>query len=151
MSTPYITLADVQQAIGLRKLSQLSNDDPALAGAGNPDAAVVGAAIEAAQQMVDGYLRARHLLPLQPVPTIIRELTLNLACYRLYARRMESVVPETIKDRRDHAIKVLGHIQSGKVTLGDSASGQAMPEAGAIRLKAPPRQFGEDTLSEWRL
>jgi len=101
--------------------------------------------------MVDGYLRARHALPLDPVPTIVRELTLNLVCYRLYARRMESEVSDTIKDQRDYAIRALEHIQSGRITIGDAATQKAAPEAGAIRIKAPPSQFGELTLSHWRL
>jgi len=151
MTTPYVTLADVLCAIPMRKLAQLTNDDPAAVAAGNPDAAVVDRAIEAASQMVDGYLRARHRLPLQPVPTIVRDLALQLACYGLYARRMESAMPETVKERRDRAVKVLEHIQSGKVTFGDAASGQAVPEAGAIRIKVPPRQFGEDVLAQWRM
>jgi len=148
MSTPYLTVADVERALSLRKLTQLSNDAP---NATAPDAAVVEVVLDAASEVVDGYLRARYLLPLDPVPTIIRTLTLQIACYGLYARRMESAVPETVKDQRDHAIKVLEHIQSGKVTLGHAATRTAVPEAGAIRIKVPPRQFGEATLEKWRV
>jgi len=148
MTAPYITVADVERAISLRKLTQLSNDAP---NAAAPDAAVIDDAIVAAQQMVDGYLRARYLLPLDPVPTIIRSLTLNLVCYRLYARRMESAVPETVKDQHLHTLKVLDQIQAGKVTLGNAATHKALPEAGAIRIKVPPRQFGEATLAQWRM
>jgi len=148
MSTPYLTLADVERALSLRKLTQLSNDAP---NATAPDAAVVEVVLDAASEVVDGYLRARYLLPLDPVPTIIRTLTLQMACYGLYARRMESAVPETVKDQRDHAIKVLEHIQSGKVTLGNAKTHAAVPEAGAIRIKVPPRQFAEATLEKWRV
>jgi len=148
MSSAYITLADVQQALGERKLTQLSNDAP---GADAPDADIVSYAVNAASQMIDGYLRARYVLPLNPVPTIVRDLALNLACYALYARRMESAVPETVKDRRDHAIKALEHIQLGRITLGNAATHQAAPEAGAIRIKVPPRQFDEATLAQWRM
>jgi len=151
MTTAYLTLTDVLCAISARKLAQLTNDDPAAVAAGNPDVAVVDRAIEAAQQMVDGYLRARHALPLDPVPTIVRDLTLQLACYGLYSRRMESGMPEAVKEQRDRAVKVLEHIQSGRITLGDVVTKKATPEAGAIRIKVPPRQFGESTLSQWRL
>jgi len=148
MSTPYLSVADVERALSQRKLAQLSNDDPK---AVTPDEVVVQEAIDASQQLVDGYLRARHELPLEPVPTIIKELTLNLACYRLYARRMETKVPETVIDRRDAALKTLEHIQSGRVSFGNVQTGKVVPEAGAIRIKVPPRQFGEDTLSKWRM
>jgi len=148
MSAPYLTVDDVQQAMGLRKLTQLSNDAP---NATAPDAAVVAVAIEAASEIVDGYLRARHPARLNPVPTVIRTLTLHLACYGLYARRMESAVPETVKEQRDAAVKLLEHIQSGKVTLGDVDTHKTLPEAGAIRIKVPPRQFGEATLAQWRM
>jgi len=148
MSSPYVTVADVERAISARKLIQLSNDE---SGANAPDAAVIEDAITAASEIVDGYLRARHPARLNPVPTVIRTLTLQLACYGLYARRMESAVPETIKEQRAAAIKLLEHIQSGKVTLGDMETHKAIPEAGAIRVKVPPRQFGEDTLAKWRV
>jgi len=151
MTSAYITLADVLSVIPMRKLAQLTCDDPAAVAAGNPDMGVLDRAIAAASETVDGYLRARHELPLDPVPTMIRELTLNLVCYRLYARRMESEVSETIKDQRDHAIKALEHIQSGRITIGDAATKKAVSEAGAIRIIAAPSQFGESTLSQWRM
>jgi len=146
--TAYLTLTDLEQAMGLRKLAQLSSDVP------NPTAPhmpVVDAVIAAASEEVDGYLRARYVLPLDPVPTIIRNLTVHIACYSLYARRMESTVPETVKDQRDRSVKVLEHIQAGKVTLGHAKTHKAIPEAGAIRIKAPPKQFGEATLEKWRM
>jgi len=148
VSAPYITVDDVQQAISLRKLIQLSNDEP---GATAPDMAVVEMVITAASEIVDGYLRARHPARLNPVPTVIRTLTLQLACYGLYARRMESAVPETVKEQRTAAVRLLEHIQSGKVTLGDVETHKAIPEAGAMRIKVPPRQFDEATLSQWRM
>jgi len=148
MASAYVSVADVRQALGAGQLIKLSNDAPS---ADAPDEAVIDMAVDAASQLVDGYLRARHVLPLNPVPTVIRDLTLTLVCYRLYARRMASGVPETVKDQRDHAIKTLEHIQSGRITLGDAATHQAVPEAGAMRVRAPQRQFGEDTLAQWRM
>jgi len=148
MASAYVSVADVRQALGAGQLIKLSNDAP---GADSPDEAVIDTAIETASQMVDGYLRARHTLPLNPIPTIVRELTRSLVCYALYARRMASGVPETVKDQRDHAIKALEHIQSGRITLGDAATHQAVPEAGAMRVKAPARQFGEGVLAQWRM
>jgi len=148
MTIPYISVADLERAISARKLAQLTCDDPKAIAV---DMAVVEDAITASQQLVDGYLRARHELPLEPVPTIVRELALNLACYRLYARRMETKVPEAVSDRRDAALKTLEHIQSGRVSLGIKQTGKVLPEAGAIRIKVPPRQFDEETLAKWRM
>jgi len=144
----YVTQTDLERALGLRKLIQLANDTP---GAEAPDPEVLAPITAAASQIVDGYLRARYELPLAPVPSVIADLALRLACYALYARRMESAVPETVKDRREQAIKLLEHIQLGKVTLGHATTRKAVPEVGAMRIRAPRRQFGEDTLKAWRM
>lgn len=144
----YITLDDLQRAIPARTLIQLSNDDPA---AQAPDEQNIELAVTSAEELVDGFLRARYVLPLSPVPTIIRELTLNLVRYRLYARRPEGpALPETVKDQHEGALAILKKIQTGEVTLGVAQDSQPAPEAGAMKVSAPRKKFGTDTLTRWR-
>ena len=67
----YITRTDLEEAMSLSELTQLSQDDPLLANK-EPDWAIVDRAIEYACEMADGYLQGRYTLPLAPTPSILR-------------------------------------------------------------------------------
>ena len=68
-------LTDVMDEITLR---QLSTDNSR---ATEVNQAVIAKACEYATETVDGYLRARYLLPLNQVPTLVRNICLQLARY----------------------------------------------------------------------
>lgn len=136
----YCTRTDVSNAIPERTLIQLSNDDPA---AEAPNESVIEDAVRQAEELVDGYLRGRYNLPLDPVPTVLRDAAVYLARHWLYQRRPEGMVPDAVKDSRKDTIKLLESIRDGVVTLG-MPTGQATPEPGEIKVRARPRQFTDD-------
>jgi phage gp36-like protein len=72
----YCTREDLGDAIPLMTLTQLSNDDP---GARQPDEHVIASSVRQAEELVDGYLRGRYHLPLDPVPTVLRDAVIYLA------------------------------------------------------------------------
>lgn len=139
----YCTRADIGNAIPELTLLQLSNDDPA---AEQPNESVIEEGVRQAEELVDGYLRGRYVLPLDPVPTVLRDAVVYLARYWLYQRRPEGGLPDVVKDGRKDTIKLLETIRDGVVTLG-MPSGQAAPEPGEIKVRARRQQFGDDT---WR-
>ena len=61
----YCTRADIGSAIPEMTLIQLSNDDPS---AMQPNESVIEDGVRQAEELVDGYLRGRYTLPLDPVP-----------------------------------------------------------------------------------
>jgi phage gp36-like protein len=136
----YCTRADIGNAIPEITLIQLSNDDPA---AEQPNENVIGDGVRQAEELVDGYLRGRYNLPLDPVPTVLRDAVIYLARHWLYQRRPEGALPEAVKDSRKDTVKLLESIRDGVVTLG-MPSGQAAPEPGEIRVRARPQQFGSE-------
>jgi phage gp36-like protein len=136
----YCTRADIGNAIPEITLIQLSNDDPA---AEQPNENVIGDGVRQAEELVDGYLRGRYNLPLDPVPTVLRDAVIYLARHWLYQRRPEGALPDAVKDSRKDTIKLLESIRDGVVTLG-MPSGQAAPEPGEIRVRARPQQFSSD-------
>ncbi|MGF6098894.1 gp436 family protein [Pseudomonas sp. 18175] len=138
----YCTRADIGNAIPEITLIQLSNDDPA---AEQPNENVIGDGVRQAEELVDGYLRGRYNLPLDPVPTVLRDAVVYLARHWLYQRRPEGVLPDPVKDSRKDTIKLLESIRDGVVTLG-MPTGQAAPEPGEIRVRARPQQF---TNTQW--
>lgn len=136
----YCTRDDIGRAIPELTLVQLSNDDPA---AEQPNDNVIEDAVRQAEELVDGYLRGRYDLPLNPVPTVLRDAVVYLARHWLYQRRPEGALPDAVKDSRKDTIRLLESIRDGVVTLG-MPSGQAAPEPGEIRVRARHQQFGGD-------
>jgi phage gp36-like protein len=133
----YCTRADLGNAIPLITLTQLSNDDPA---ARQPDENVIANSVRQAEELVDGYLRGRYQLPLDPVPTVLRDAVLYLARHWLYQRRPEGALPDAVISARKDTLKLLESIRDGVITLG-LPTGHAMPEPGEIRVRARPQQF----------
>ncbi|MCY1404098.1 hypothetical protein D3C76_1274370 [compost metagenome] len=141
----YCTRADLVQGIPSLTLIQLSNDDPA---AQEPSEPVLEEAIRQAEELVDGYLRGRYTLPLEPVPTVLRDAVVYLARHWLYQRRPEGAMPDAVKDSRKDTIKLLENIRDGVVTLG-MPDGKAAPEPGEIRVRARRPTFGRDRWKEY--
>lgn len=112
----YISAQDLTEVLSERSLIELSNDH-SRATQYNP--LVLDKACQYATETVDGYLRSRYLLPLKSVPTIVRNICLQLARFWLYSRRPEGKgFPENVKDTYAQALKDLERIQSGKLHLG---------------------------------
>lgn len=141
----YCTRADLAQAIPELTLIQLSNDDPA---AMAPNEAVVEESIRQAEELVDGYLRGRYTLPLDPVPTVLRDAVVYLARHWLYQRRPEGAVPDAVKDSRKDTVKLLETIRDGLVTLG-MPDGATAPEPGEIRVRSRQPTFSRDRWKEY--
>lgn len=139
----YCTREDIGKAIPGLTLVQLSNDDSA---AELPNESVIEDGVRQAEELVDGYLRGRYVLPLDPVPTVLRDAVVYLARHWLYQRRPEGDLPDAVKDSRKDTIKLLESIRDGVVTLG-MPSGEAAPEPGEIKVRARRQQFGDET---WR-
>ncbi|QIH08924.1 MULTISPECIES: DUF1320 domain-containing protein [unclassified Pseudomonas] len=142
----YCSRDDIGRAIPELTLVQLSNDDPA---AEQPNENVIEDAVRQAEELVDGYLRGRYDLPLNPVPTVLRDAVVYLARHWLYQRRPEGALPDAVKDSRKDTIKLLESIRDGVVTLG-MPSGQATPEPGEVRVRARRQQFGGDLWKQYR-
>ena len=142
----YCTRADIGNAMPERTLIQLSNDDPA---AKVPNEVVIEDGVRQAEELVDGYLRGRYDLPLNPVPTVLRDAVVYLARHWLYQRRPEGALPDSVKDNRKDTIKLLESIRDVVVTLG-MPSGAAAPEPGEIRVRARSQQFGTDMWGRYK-
>lgn len=133
----YCTLADLLLAIPEQTMIQLSNEDP-MATAVN--IAVVEEAVRSAEEMVDAYLRGRYILPLDPVPSLVKDATVNLARHWLYARRPEgNDLPDAVRHTYKAATTTLEHIKTGKLTIGSTETGKYTPEPGVYKVRAPRR------------
>jgi phage gp36-like protein len=134
----YLTLDDIKLAIPIKTLVALSNDDPR---ATDISLSVIERAVRASEEMIDANLRGRYNLPLATVPTVITDACIALVRHWLYARRPEgSELPDAVVRTFNAAMKTLADIRDGKLTIG-VPSGQAAPEPGAYKVRAPARRF----------
>ena len=140
----YITRTDLEEAMSLIELAQLSQDDPELA-LTEPDWNIVDRAIEYACEMADGYLQGRYTLPLAPTPSIMRVICTDMARHWLHRRRINTAeFPKPLEEANKNAIKMLESIRDGKIHLGIRGIGEAteasQPEAGAYHVRAKTKQ-----------
>jgi phage gp36-like protein len=123
-----------------KSVAQLTNDDPK---AQEADMAKVQEAVRAAEELADGYLRGRYALPLSTVPTLLRDVVRTIARFKLYERRPESKMPDTVLETYKAAVKTLEQIRSGRITLGVAATAEPVPERGEHRMSAPAAYFSD--------
>lgn len=147
----YCSLADLQLAMPLATLIQLSNDTVVEYGQPEPtlNLAVVEEAVHQGEELVDAHLRGRYNLPLDPVPSMVKNMTVNLARHWLYARRPEgSELPDAVTRTYKSALQMLEAIRDGKLTIG-VPTGEAAPEPGEMKVRARPRRFSSDLLDRY--
>lgn len=138
----YCTQTDIEQRrISTATLIQLTDD----ADTGAVDAAVVAGAITEAAGTVDGFLRGRYPLPLNPVPEIITTIALDVSVYYLYARKPEFDPPEAVSDRYKSAVALLQRIQDGKMPLYETSAPPATGPS-VVSYSGPERLFSRKTL-----
>lgn len=109
----YSTLDDIKKQVEEAVLVQLTDD----AGAGAVDTDIVTWAITEADGVINSYCQGRYSLPLYPVPPRVVGLSVDIAIYNLYSRRVDEM-PENRKDRYREAIRFLELVAAGKVDLG---------------------------------
>ena len=117
---PYSTQTNIENRISVSRLLQLADLD----GNGTIDTATLDAAIEKADDLIDSHLRGRYQLPLQTVPKIIREFSVDLTVYYLHQARRETISPRDRQSYED-ALNFLQSIARGKlgIDIGDAADG----------------------------
>lgn len=130
----YSSLADIEDQLSEAELIGLTDD----AAMGAVDADVVARAIADADEEIDGYIGSRVKVPLSPVPGVIRKYSVDIAVYNLYARRHSSM-PEIREKRYENAVKFLGLVAGGTVSLGtDDPEGNPPSTSGIAVRFAPP-------------
>jgi phage gp36-like protein len=134
---------DIETIVPEQDLIQLTDDAV-------PATAIVTANVQKAVsdsgELIDGYLRHRYTLPLDPVPGLINTLACDIAIYRLYARRPKLAPPEGIVDRYKEAIALLRQIQKGDITLGTGAVVTPETATESISATSATRIFTRDTM-----
>lgn len=90
------------------------------------------AAIEDAQAQVDGYLRGSYETPFDPVPALVKSLTVDIACYLAglnYYQETELLASAPLALRYARAIALLTDISMGKIQLDNGDGGEPALDA----------------------
>lgn len=132
----YATQADIVLLYGANALVVADHDRDGL-----PDEDAVTRAIDAAQGEIDTYLAARYALPLHEVPSFLRQLTVDIALYRLALAA--DVATTEHRTRYEDALSHLKKIGEGKASLAFTTPAPAPdPEASVYDRPQPIVQGG---------
>lgn len=131
----YCDQDDILDQIDEDELIQLTDDDDT----GDVDADIVAKAIADADAEIDGYCAARYTVPFDPVPVIIRKMSVDIAAYNLYARRRGAT--EGRKERYSNAVRFLRDLSKGMITLGADAPSPATDGGPAASSNKDDRVF----------
>lgn len=140
---PYCTLNDIRAQLPESNIVQLTDDE----GFGVIDQLRVGMAISVADSIINGYLGGRYTLPLETVPDLIKTIAIDITIYKLYERRLELEMPESMLNRYKNAVRLLEYIQKGTVSIDVQEEGE---EAGYYKTNKTldDRMFDKAKLSQ---
>ncbi|KAF0145108.1 MAG: mu-like prophage Flumu protein gp36 [Nitrospirae bacterium] len=141
---PYCALADIIDQVPEQKVIELTDDE----NTGQVNTSRVDKAIATAGSIIDGYLRGRYTLPLSTVPELIKTISIDISVFKLYERRREMDMPESLTNRYKNAVKLLEQIQKGLISLGIEAEASAAGSAGSYKTNktADDREFTKEKL-----
>ncbi len=139
----YATKADLVSAFGANEVLQLSDRDVT----GVDDDALIGRALDDAAAEINGYLQTRYALPLSNVPRLLTVLACDITRFRLCGSGAQET--EAIRLRYRDAVRTLESISKGTVSLGVDINNVAAAPTGTVRVSAPVRLFGSDTLGQY--
>lgn len=108
----YTSQAAIQNAIGSADLIGIADVD----GDGTADAAIVTAAIDEADRIIDSYAHKRHAVPFASTPATIASLSLRFAVRILRRNRRMTLAQDVEDDKTDR--KWLEDLAKGLVSVG---------------------------------
>ncbi len=132
----YCTLTDIKKSIPEETLVQLTDDE----NAGVVNQARIDEAVEGADGEIDSYLSAQYSVPVEPVPRVVNKLSVDIAVYNLYGRRVEKI-PEVRETRYRNAVRLLEKIAEGKVNIGEAAEPEETANADRAQVSGGKRIF----------
>ena len=143
----YITNAMIEERLGTAVYVQLTDDD----GNGVANTGVVDEARLAAEGEVNSYLAARFAVPLNlaaypDLSGVIVSITLDLAEYRLRARRPP--ISGTAVKRRAHAMEWLARAATGSIEL-PAAVPPSTIRAGGAAVAGNERVLSREEMSDF--
>lgn len=114
---------------------------------GTPDPAAIDRALADAANITDAHIGERYQLPLVEIPALLIGLNVDIAIYKLAASA--DVATDQQRDRYNDALKLLGKISNGTLSLGVATKKTPASKGHGVSLKGPGRLFGRDQVRNW--
>jgi phage gp36-like protein len=119
----YASKEDIDNAHGPDLLLKIADHDKD----GIPDADLIDRNLKSASGIINGYLKAKYTLPLAGTSSLLVELCVDIAVYKMCL--MRSVRTAEMRVRYDDAIAMLKDLAAGKSGLVlDGDDGSADPQ-----------------------
>ena len=116
----YSVEADIIEVIPSKILAQLTDDVNTVKVI---DSAIVIAMIAKADNQINIYIRGQHrVVPLTVVPLRIKDMSVTLARYYLYERRIDQEIPDKMQTSYDLVIDELKLIMKNQLIIDDDSS-----------------------------
>lgn len=135
----YASLDDLINRAGAAEIRQVADRDHD----GTPDAEVVTAALEHADNIVNGYVGAKYSLPLASTPPLL--LTWSVSIARHFLHR-DGPPEHVIADYKD-AISALKDVSRGALALPDLLGVEPAATSGSFMSSTPSPHFS--LLKDW--
>ena len=139
----YSSQSDIEKLIPPDTIYQLTNDGVA----GGTDTDVLEESIRQADAEIDSYCGTFLTVPFVVVPDIIKKISVDIAIYNLYSRKVEEIPPAR-NDRYKNAIRQLEGISKGTISIG-AVQGEATKGEILSSTDAENRVFTMNTLSTY--
>lgn len=134
----YCMLGDLLSQTSEQVLIGLTDDDNQMVNQN-----IVDSAIQTAGSEIDGYAQKQYSVPFDPVPEIIKKISVDITLYNLFSRRgFDKEKDANIMDRYKNAVRFLQDLARGVVTIG--VPNPAPPIAADIRSN--PRVFNRNSM-----
>ena len=144
----YCIQEDIEKQITTPTLIQLTSDDSQEV----VNETITFEAILYSSTLIDGYLRGRYNLPLDTHFPLLRIIAIDLSIYRLYSRRLQADMPESILEQYKEAIKTLEKIQKGIISLEiqtETSTNQIQANEYITNKTPQDRTFAHEVMSEY--
>jgi phage gp36-like protein len=139
----YIVEADLSARASPAQLIQLTDDEKT----GVADSTRILALLVSAEAEVNSYLATRYPVPLSPVPDLVKELALDVAVYKLFARRQR--VTADVRQTYEDALKKLEQIAKGVLTLGVDPPPASSTLASQGEVLTADRDFSRSAMGDF--
>lgn len=138
----YATLDDLIERAGDVEIRQIADRDRD----GTPDPEVIAAALDDADNLINGYVAVKYATPLPSVPDIVRTWAVSIARYILHRNGAPDHVGADYKD----ALAALKDVARGQIAL-PVAAGETAPVDQADKVMAyhPALIFTPQKLRGW--
>lgn len=143
LSMSYSTDTDLYDRIDPELVVHLTDDT----GTGEVNQTKLDALRADCHELINTHLRGRYTVPLNPAPEILTIIEADLLVYKVYSRRGDYEIPESVVKADQKAMAMLKDINRGTIKLEDQ------PDVGEASIvtnkKKTDRIFSDDNLKSF--